>query len=134
MSTRTIHDGLLKATTALPAAAAQANSASIDLEQVAISPVNEAFAVKVSVPALPSLANSTTATFKLQDSADDSSFDDIPELAALVMTGGGGVGAPAAERSYRLPDTARRYLRLNQAVAADGGNNTAVSSTLQLTF
>lgn len=124
----------MRAVTALPAAGANNNSAAIDLRQETAETIGESFEVQVIVPALPALVEDKTVTVTLQDSADNEAFAPIPELATLVITGGAGGGAPETIRTVRLPSSARRYLRINQAVLAAGGNNTAVSSTLQLLF
>jgi len=131
---RKLLDSSLSVTTALPAAGATANSASIDLRQTTADTINEQFEVQVLLPATPSLADTKNVTITFQDSADNSSFAAIPELATLVVTGAGGVGASAATRTVRLPSSARRYLRISQAVDSAGGSNTGVSTTLQLLF
>ena len=131
---RLIQDAALKVTKALPAAAATANSDSIDLGQSTADTINESFSVKLSAPAVANLADTKTITYTFQDSADNSSFSAIPELATLVQTGAGGVGASATTRTVRLPATARRYIRVSAAVASAGGDNTASSLTLQLLF
>ena len=83
---RSIKDADLIVTKALPAAGASNNSDTITL---GTEPPEE-LQVELSVPALPSLADTKTATFTFQDSADNPSFAAIPELATLVMTGSGG--------------------------------------------
>ncbi len=130
---RNIQDAVLRAVTALPAAGANNNSDSIDLEQPTADTINEGFSVQVVIPALPALVDTKKVTITFQDSADGEAFVAIPELAAFVVTAGAEGGA-AASRTVRLPATARRYIRINQAVEAAGGNNTAVSTTLQLLF
>lgn len=132
---RNLQDANLSVTTALPAAAASNTSAAIDLRQISADVINEQFDVKITVPALPALVDAKTVTLKLQDSADGLTFADIPELASLVLTGatGGGV-ASETTRTVRLPNTTRRYIALNQAVLTAGGDNTGVSTTLQLLF
>lgn len=130
---RNIQDAALRVITALPAAGANNDSASIDLEQPTADTINEGFSVQVAVPDLPDLVDTKKVTITFQDSADDSSFAAIPELAAFVITAGA-EGAEAASRTVRLPATARRYIRINQAVEAAGGNNTAVKSKLHLLF
>lgn len=130
---RNIQDAALRATTALPAAGANNNSASIDLEQPTADTINEGFSVQVKVPDLPALVDTKKVTITFQDSADNETFAAIPEFATFVVTAGAGGGA-AASRTVRLPSTARRYIRINQAVEAAGGTNTAASTTLQLLF
>ena len=128
---RKIRDELLKVTKALPAADANADSDSIDLEQASAFPLNESIDVELAIPALPALVNTKTVTFTFKDSADDSTFANIAALATLVITGGAS-GAAATTRVVRLPSSARRYINVNAAVEADGGDNTGVSYTLSL--
>lgn len=129
---RAIRDELLKVTTALPAAAANADSDSIDLEQASAFPVNEGVDVEIVLPATPDLTDGDTITITLQDSADDNTFASIEELATLVVTGAGGTGGPAATRVVRLPSSTKRYINANAAVLTGGGDNTDVSYTLSL--
>ena len=117
-------------TTALPAQNTNLNSASIDL---GTPPAPEMMELRVSVPATPRLASGQTLTAIFQDSADNSSFAAIPELASLVITGTGG-GGPATIRDVNLPANTRRYVRVNYAASATAGNNTAVSGSLTLLF
>jgi len=131
---RHIQDALLRVVTALPAAAANNDSDAIDLEQVSADTINEKFELQIKVPALPALVEAKKLTITVQDSADNESFAAVPELATLVITGESGNGADAAERTVRLPSTARRYIRINQAVESGGGSNIAVKTTLQLLF
>jgi len=127
---RILKDAELIVTKALPAAGASNVSATITLGKG----VPEELQVELSVPALPSLADTKTATFTFQDSADDSSFTAIPELATLVLTGTGGTGAAAATRTVSLPPSVREYLNVACAVAGSGGDNTAKSYTVSLKF
>ena len=121
-------------TTALPAANANNNTASIDLGDAAPGGATEFFDVRITVPALPSLADGQTITLALQDSADNTTFAAIGEFASFVRTGAGGTGAAAADRQIKLPATVRRFIRLNQAASATAGNNTAISTELALVF
>jgi hypothetical protein len=131
---RSLKDAQLIVTKALPAAAANHNTGTIDLESVANWPSTEKVAVQISVPALPALVEAKTVTIKLQDSADNSSYADIEELASLVITGGTGNGAAAVTREVFLPPTTKRYIQANIAVLTAGGDNTGVSLTLALLF
>jgi hypothetical protein len=132
ISTRTIQDFDLTVTTALPAAAANADSASIDLEATGPAAL-ESVELEIILPATPSLTEDDTITLTIQDSADDSTFSAIEELATLVVTGAAAAaGGPAATRKYRLPSSTRRYINVNAAVLTGGGDNTAVSYTWRL--
>lgn len=128
---RRITDKLLEVSRSIPAAGANNNSISIDLGP---GWKGENFEVELEVPALPNLADTKTLTITFQDSADDSSFAAIPELATLVLTGAGGVGAAATKRRVRLPASARQYLRINCAIASVGGDSTAKAVILRLLF
>ncbi len=128
---RNLQDALLIKSSALPAANASNNTASIDL--TATVQEEAPYEVSLSVPATPNLADTKKITFTFEDSADNSSFAAIPALATLVVTGTA-TGGAAAERIVRLPPTTRRYIRAAAAVESAGGTNTAVSYTLGLIF
>lgn len=132
MSIHTRRDYLLSVAKALPAAAANNDSASIDLGNTTPGVVADVIEVEIAVPALPDLVEAKTVTCTLQDSANDSSFTAITGLSTLVVTGGTGNGASAATRVVRLPSSVRRYIRVNTAVLTAGGDNTAKSVTLSL--
>lgn len=127
---RNLLDTALKVTKALPAQTATANTDSIEIGYGVPEPIQ----AQILLPATPSLANSQTITITFQDSADNSSFAAIPELATLVATGGGGVGAAAATRTVYLPPSVRKYVRASIVASATAGDNTAVTATLQLRF
>jgi hypothetical protein len=129
---RLIQDAALQNSTPLPAAGATAQSATIDIGNPKGGEY-EGFEVQVQVPVTPSLADAHTLTATLQDSADNITFASIPELAAFVITGGGGIGGPAFIDRWRLPSSARRYLQVQYAVQAGGGNNTAIQAVFSLT-
>jgi hypothetical protein len=129
---RLIRDALLVVTRTLPAANDNNNSASIDLGDPTPSLHGENHELSLEMPALPNLANATTATVTVQDSANDTDFAAIPGLATLVLTGAGGVGSAAVTRPVRLPSTVRRYIRVNVAVANSGGDNTASTFTFRV--
>jgi len=127
-------DAALIVAIALPAAGATANSTAIDLGSSQPGQLVNDFDVLIEVPAVPNLVDAKTITLNLQDSDDNVTFADIPEVADLVMTGAGGVGAAAASQRVKLPISVRRYLRLSPTVLAAGGDSTAVSATLSLVF
>ena len=130
-STRTIQDFDLTVTTALPAAAANADSASIDLEATGPAAL-ESVEIELSVPATPDLVDDKTVIFTFQDSADDSTFAAISELATLTITGAGGAGAAATSTKVRLPSTTARYINVNASTLAAAGDNTGVSYTWKI--
>lgn len=129
---RYLTDALLRSVKALPAAAANADCDSIDLGANPY-PATEGIMVRVTVPATTALVEDKDITITFQDSADDSTFAAIPELATLVITGAAAAaGGAATVREVFLPPSVRQYLNANAAVETGGGNNTAVSFTLEL--
>lgn len=129
---RLVQDALLTQTKALPAAAGTVNGTAIDTHATDPGAIGGHSNFQLSVPATPSLANSATLTFTVQDSADNSSFAAVSGLATLVMTGAGGVGSAAASQTWRLPPNLRRYVRVSVVESAAGGDNSAVSMTYKL--
>ena len=129
-----IRDEQLKVTKALPAAAATNYSDSIDLRDSAPGIKMRNAEIEVALPATPSLVDDKTVTLTLQDSADDSTFADIEQLAAIVVTGAGGGGGSAVPRKFKLPDDVKRYVRLKQAVLTAGGSNVAISTTVSVVY
>jgi len=126
---RRITDKLLEVSRSLPAAAANNNSTSLDLGE---GWKGENYELEIEIPALPNLADTKTLTVTVQDSADNSAFAAIPELATLVVTGAGGVGSAATKRQLRIPASTRQYIRINCAVASVGGDNTASAAIMRL--
>lgn len=131
---RYLKDAELIKAKALPAAGATAYTDAIDFAAAAIGPRGDDIEAEIAVPALPALAEGKKLTVRLQDSADGAAFADIPELAAIEITGAVGGGAAAVTRFVRLPRAARRYLRASLTVEAAGGDNTAVEASLSLLF
>lgn len=131
-ATRTITDADLTVTTALPAAAADVDSDSIDFGAASIAAL-ESVELEISIPATPDLTEDDTITLTIQDSADDSTFAAVEELEPLVVTGAAAAaGGAAATRKYRLPSSAKRYVNVNAAVLTGGGDNTDVSFTWRI--
>jgi hypothetical protein len=130
-ATRTIRDKDLEVETAIPAADSNADSNSLDLGGFSIAALEET-EMKIEVPALGSLADSTSVTVTVQDSADDSTFATVDELSTLVVTGSGGTGSAADSLKVRLPSTTRRYLNVNIASDASSGDNTGSNVTFRL--
>jgi len=127
-----LKDAELARSVALPAAGSSASTPSIDL--VAATQAESHFEVQVSLPPLPELVEAKAAKVVLEDSADDSAFAAIPELAPFEVVGGSGGGAAAASRRVRLPAPARRHLRATVEVESGGGDNTAALLLLELIF
>ena len=130
---RFLKDVKLRAVTALPAANANNNSASIDLGPKPY-PTIETIQARIGLPATTTLVHEKDITFKIQDSADNTTFADVAALATFVVGGISGNGNAAAERVVSLPPTVRRYVRVNAAVETGGGDNTGTSYTFELVF
>jgi hypothetical protein len=129
-------DALLTNSKALPAAAA--NNAHTALDMGAVSSgsgrrVSGQIDLVLTVPATPSLVDDKTITCTVQDSADNSSFANLPMVGVVtgVATSQGG---PATTFTWRLPPTCRRYVTVDRAVLTAGGSNIAVSTTIALVF
>jgi hypothetical protein len=133
MSNRNIKDASKQVTKALPAAAASANTDSIDLGP---NPGQiENVEVEIVVEATTALVDTKDIDVKLQDSADDSSFADIAEFAdpVLKVTSDGG-GSDETKLQVRLPRTVRRYIRAVVSVETGGGSVIANNAILRLVF
>ncbi len=130
---RNLRDAAFVAAIALPAAAATAYTPSLNIGQT-VDQNLEAMEFEIAVPALPALVENKTVTISVQDSADNSSFAAIDPAISTVITGGSGNGAAAKTVRFRLPSTARKYVRLKIDVLTAGGDNTGVSATLSALF
>lgn len=120
--------------TSFPAAGANNNSTAFDLntrgQAGEISP--EHVELEISWPAMAALADDKDVDFTVQDSADGVSFASLGMTHKI--TGAGGAGVAAGSKSFRLPKNARRYVRINQAEEAAGGDITGSKSTVSLIF
>ena len=118
---RSTIDANLAASKALPAAGAAASSASFNIG----TSVPETFQAQILAPATTALVDTKTITYVFEDSADNTTFAAIAELASLVQTGAGGTGAAAATRTVYFPPSVRQYVRVTATVLAAGGDSTA---------
>jgi hypothetical protein len=130
MIDRALKDAKLIVTKVFPAAAANDDTTTIDLQSAGYKP--ETIALNIAWPALPNLADAKTIIFTVKDSADDSSYAAINGGPSYTLTGAGGVGVAAGNVNLRLPATTRRYIRVNRAVLTAGGDNTAATNTVSL--
>lgn len=125
-------DAFLTVARAFGAAGATVTSASIDLqpEPALVGALSD---VLIQTPALTTgeIASAQTITIRIHDSADNSSFANIPELESLTITGGGS-GAGAGTRRMRLPPSVRRYIRLNMVTGAGAGDPSTKSGTIRI--
>ena len=122
-------DAALEVSLAIPAAAANGQTAALDLESGAGN-----CELLLSVPALANLASTKTVSAKIQESADNATFVDAAWAPALTITGEASGGGKAGELRLAIPSNAKRYVRAYVATAADGGNNTASKLTLSAKF
>ncbi len=122
---RRLVDQNLEVSQSLPPAAANNNSPSLDLGSDRLGPASDFVELDVFIGATGSLADGTTITLTVQDSADDTNFAALAGLGSVIRTGAGGAGAGAFTQRFRLPAITRRHLRVNAAVQSGGGNNTA---------
>lgn len=129
---KSLRDILLDVSRALPAQNTNANSSAFDLEQAVPDSLPEHFELLLDIPATTT-ATGQTITFTVQDSADNSSFAAVPALATLVLTGASNATA-ATQRFIRLPSTVRRYVRVNIAMSATTGDQTAITAGIRLVF
>ena len=125
-----VEDALLTITRAFPAQNTNANSSAIDLLVASPEWVSRHTNLLLNVPATTT-ATGQTITITFQDSADNSSFAAITGLSTIVLTGASNVTA-ALERVVVLPTYVRRYVRMNIAMSATTGDQTALSTTLKL--
>lgn len=131
--TRNLRDLAKTATLAVPAAAANASGAAIDLEQVN-GGILENVQFEIAIPALPSLADAKVLTATVMDSADGTTFAALDPTQVTTVTGVSTAGSAAKTVRFRMPPQARRYVGVNLAVEAAGGDNTAKSVTLSALF
>jgi hypothetical protein len=131
--TRNIRDAAKVGVLAVPAAAANASGAAIDLEQVQ-GGILENVQFEIAIPALPSLADAKSLTVTVQDSADGTTFANLDPSQVTTVTGVSTSGSAAKTVRFRIPPQARRYIGVNLAVAASGGDSTAKSVTLSALF
>ena len=129
---RNLTDLAKTVTKALPAAKANHNTPTIDLEQT-VGGIIEGIAFELAIPATPALVEAKSITVTVQDSADDSSYAAIdPAISTTVVGAALAAGGAAKTVRFRLPPTARRYIQLNLAVENGGGDNTGVDVTFRL--
>lgn len=115
----------------VPAAGVSAVTPSLGLDSV---PLPEAVQLRLAVEALPVLKDGETVTVTIQDSLDGVLWANAANLSPLILTGAGGVGAPAATLNHRAPLTLRQYVRASAVASAASGDNTAAMFSLELAF
>ena len=128
---RNIQDALLSVTKALPAANAANYTKSLDLGQVNGGEI-ENINLVVEVEATTTLVATKTITLTLKDSDDDSTFAAVAGGTLTITAAAAGNGSAAFEQRLRLPPDAKRYIRLDAAVEASGGDNTGKNYSLAI--
>lgn len=133
---RLIKDGYLVSTKALPVAANTVNLNGIDLVQATPYPTTEKIVVNVSTAAATGTANSKNINVVLQDSADNTTFTNIAELAnpVLRVTDDGGSATAAGSANVLLPPAVKRYIRASATGEANGGDASGSNITLSVLF
>lgn len=135
VNTRNLKDALYIVTKALPAAAGTVNSNAIDLNVASPYPITEKVIFNVVTTASAGSANSKNCNIIVQDSADNSTFANLANVAnpfLRVTDSGGNTAAGAA--SMLLPPVTRRYVRVQAVLEANGGNVSDANVTMQLLF
>ena len=130
MSDRAIKDARLLVAKVFPAAAANDNTATIDLVNTGYKP--EGMALNIAWPSLPNFVDGKTIIFDVMDSADDSSY--LSTGVTHTITGITGNGQAAGSVNLRLKPTTRRYIQVKRTVESGGGTNTASTNTCALVF
>jgi hypothetical protein len=134
MSNRNIKDVSQEVSVSLPAAAANVNSASIDLGYEPGQIENAE--IEIAVDETTALVDTKDVDVTLYDSADDSSFAAVAVFAAplLKVTGVSGNGNDETKLHVRPARTIRRYIRINVATETAGGDVTAHEAHLRILF
>ena len=128
-----VKDATLQESKALPASAGDVSTDSFDLGAAAQKLAR--CELELSVPALGAtpLPNGETVTYKLEDSADDSSFATVQD-SVVVQTGAAGAGAAAVVDRIGIPSNIRQYVRVTATLSGGGADASASSMTLSLVF
>jgi hypothetical protein len=129
-----LSDELMKRVKALPAANATAVTDVLDLNAPNVTGGTQMqIQVRISVPALPNLADTKTFTVTMTDcDTSGGSYTAVANVPVLTMTGVSTSGAAAKTLNYMLPPGVRQFVKWAGAVQAAGGDNTAVSFTVQI--
>lgn len=79
----------------------------------------------LNIEAAVGLSDTKTQTYTIQDSADNSTFADVPGYPSIVVTGAGGTGGPATEKFFEWISSLRRYVRVKCVTVSTPGTITA---------
>lgn len=131
---RQLADDNLTTTKALPAAGANTTSTAFDTGDNTDGIFPEGVALQITTPSTGSLVSGETIIYTVYaDTANPPTTALVPSLTyTTTATSGNGATIAAGTAKWRLPANTGRYLAVNAAVSANGGNNTAVSFTVKL--
>jgi hypothetical protein len=121
-------DALLSTTKALPAA--NANNDSDALYIGGLGPHREKLKLRASWPANTVLVATKKLTLTLKSGATSTTAAELDPAQTFVITGDTGFAAGYVD--FELGQGVLAYVAVNQAVEADGGNNTGTSITYQV--
>ena len=131
-NTLRLRDAALSGTIALPNAANTACTTVIDMEAATPFVASRTCIARITTT-LATGANSLNINVVYQDSADNITFANIPELSVLTIAGNA-TKYPANTRNVILPPSTRRYLRAAATGEANGGNSSDGTLTIDLLF
>lgn len=130
---RNREDAATNVEVALPAAAANSNTPSIDLGAEPRLTV-ESVELEVSTDNLPAaFASAATITATIQESDDNATFAAAVGLGTIVLTGTGAAIA-GMNRRVKLQPSVKRYIRVNYALSSGGGTITAYKGRAKLKY
>lgn len=110
-------DALLSNNKALPNGAAIVDSDSFDLGLASPDQLWTHAYLKVEVPALSKhLTNTSSLSFILQDSSDNSTFTNMPVVMKATLAGLASTGTAATNYIFHIPKGVKRYIRIHSEV------------------
>lgn len=123
----------MSASAALPNAANTVNTNGLDLGAATPYPTTEKIQVKIS-NTVATGANTKNINIRLMDSADNSSFTNVAQLANPILRVADNSGIPAGEVTISLPPNIRRYIRATALGEANGGDSSDGTFKIELLF
>jgi hypothetical protein len=127
---RKLQDAAFITATTLPNAA-NSNVTTSSFNLIQSFSASEHYAVQVDIDPLANFGTSGTLTVVIQDSADNVNFANISELGSTVVNANTTI---TTTDQFRLPPTAREYIRALAATSTINGNIAANNVTLSLRF
>jgi hypothetical protein len=102
------------------------STSGFDFIQASPYPTTEQVIVRMNTSTITStLVGGVTGSFRLQDSANNSSYSNISELAGYTLKG---TSLTATSQDVLLPPSVRRYIR-STATFTDSGSNSTTNYT-----